>query len=280
MWWPMISGTTRRDPRFRGCFGARASRVYRGVSTLPAETLLSEKGSLRKYADLLAQRISRISSIYGRRIISGHSSLLKPVYPESMSAAEEHYPLFPARILDDLVLCEARAWYSIHGQAGSTDTRLFIADSMREKIFLKTLKEVLRENGLRVEKEPLYMVKPYRYSYVIAGKPDLVVEHEDRAVIVEATVTRARDAWYVGCRVALYGLMYRALYGITPLSLLVSTHDLSIAVYNDYSGFRLEKVLWLIDNLRKKNISSVKHARDRNLCRVCRYRKTCIYSKV
>ncbi len=197
-----------------------------------------------------------------------------------MSAAEEHYPSLPARILDDLVLCEARAWYSVHGEWGSTDQRLFNADSTREKVFLKTLREVLSEKGLRAEKEPSYMVKPHRYSYVIVGRPDLVVENGDRAVIVEATVTRARYAWYVGCRIALYGLMYRALYGIAPLSLLVSTHDLSIAVYNDYSGFRLEKILWLIDNLRRKSIAGVKHARDRGLCRVCRFRRTCIYSKV
>ncbi len=191
----------------------------------------------------------------------------------------EQYSFIPARIMDDLILCEARAWYAIHGSIGARVIRLFDSDTVRERVVAKTLAERLRSRGFNVLIEPQYMVLAYGYSFGFTGKPDLVVETGRSSIVIELTLTPASKTWYIGCRLALYALMYKSLYGITPLSLIISTHDLSIAVYNDYSGYRLRKLLWLINNLYRKNIQMVKSTHDKNLCRVCRFKRICIYAR-
>ncbi len=185
----------------------------------------------------------------------------------------------PSEDPDDLVLCEARAYYSLEGVIGGAEPRLFFTDTYREKIFVNTLYKVLTDKGFQVDKQPLYMVKPYNYNYILIGKPDLVIESLRTPVIIEATLTKAGQAWYTGCRLALYALMYKTLYGITPLTLLVSTHNLSIAVYTNYKNYNLEKILWKIHTLQHKKITHLKPTTNKNLCKNCRYKRICIYNK-
>ncbi len=272
----MIYGTIGRGRRSLTCCAVRASLAYRGASTLPAGTLLSEKEYLRRSVETLVERISHISSTYRTNTMIEQSSYLQPVRGARGIGGAEQYPSYPARILDDLVICEARAWYTIHGEIGAHLARLFDTEALRDKVFSRILVEELRDKDWDVIEEPTYTVKPIHYNYILTGRPDLLAIAPGSAIIMEITSVSPYSMKHTYPRICLYGLMHSSETGVEPLLLALSTHDSSITVITDCTGLPLKRYLWRINNLRKVGLGQVRYTSNKNYCRSCRYARVCI----
>ncbi len=179
-----------------------------------------------------------------------------------------------------MVICEARAWYTIHGYSGSGEPRLFGTEALRDKVLSKTLIGKLEDKDVEVAVEPEYSVKPVQYNYVLTGRPDLLLYTGIRDVIVEITATNPYSMGHTYPRLCLYGYMHQAYTGSQPLILALSAHDSSITVINDCSGLGLKRMLWRIDKLCRVELGLVKHTFNTSYCRVCRFKKVCIYSRI
>jgi len=266
----MIFETTKRETEFPRTFGVKVSAVYRGAFTLPEGTTLEDGELLRKLCRLLVKKILYIYSSYRSKITAKRLSFLRPLSRNTENLEETPIQCFSTRILDDLAICYRRAWFNLNSVPTRIKKEIFDHSKIREKR-LKTffLQEAVKR-GLNALNSSLGFFHT-RYLIGLRGIADIALA--EPFLIIEFCLTPICSIKHILPRVAAYAFAYRLKYGCSPLALIVSSHDLSIAVV-DYSNFHYEKVFKELSWLRKIDIKYVTPTYSR-YCNSCIYRLRC-----
>ena len=266
----MIFERIRRGSEFPRTFGVKASIVYRGVSTLPEGTMLGDGELLRKLSRLLVKRILYIYSLYRSRTTVRRLSFLEPLYPSTESLEETSIQCFSARILDDLAVCYLRAWFNINSAPTRVKREVFDYSKIREKRLRRFFLEEAERREFDVLEQRLGLYHS-KYLLGLRGLADFV--SADPPLVIEFCLTPIYFIDHMLPRVSAYALAYRLMYGCCPLTLIVSSHNLAVAVV-DYSEFNYEKVFRELSWLSKADIKYVEPTSTKH-CSSCIYRLRC-----
>lgn len=209
------------------------------------------------------------------------------------------------RTLDDLVICRARAFYSIREQVegiprGIPHIKIRTSDDslrVEKSTILRILKEELSTVTIISEFEPLLEARAG--SILLRGKPDLylVVSYRNimRGLIVELHETdfyALKRTWHILPRLYVYALASHKRYGVTPISFsipLSMSREFAVMCLANTTGsrttnqarespIRVPSISTLYSELNY--ISSLNeppqpHFKSKAFCKECKYRTTC-----
>jgi len=284
--------------------------VYSGVTVYalyPNQSMLEDLRRLgwRSWLEGLAKWFAKAiqSSSFLYKIVT--SSMPFPL-PRVRSGEEERKGILSlwARILDDLVICRTRAYYSIRERVegilrGTLHIKVRTSDeslSAEKNLFLDSLKKELLNITILSENELPLEVKVGRI--LLRGKSDLYlianISKVVRGLVIELHETdfnAIKKTWHVLPRLYIYALASYRRYGITPISFSIPlsiAEEFAIVCLANTTGkfinqakeaqIRLPHLSTLCNEL--SYISTLDRApqprsKSRAFCKECKYRTIC-----
>lgn len=281
--------------------GVTVYALYPGRSTLEGLRGLGWRSWLEGLAKWFVRAIQSSSFLYKIVTSSAPFPLLR-----IRSGEEERKEtlLLPVRILDDLVMCKARAWYGIRERREGIIRRvphieLRTSDESKKvekSVFLDVLMKELRESIILGEREPRLRTKVG--NIVLKGKPDLylVVNLNGyiRGLIIdlqETSFDSLTKTWHIIPRLYTYVLASHMKYGVTPIAFsipLSMAEEFAILCLSKTNGvseahttsLHLSTIITLYSELNYLSILAKPprpSTKSRIFCNECRYRAECEY---
>lgn len=293
----MTLGETMYVRRLGAYSGVMVYALYPSLSTLEGLRGLGWRSWLEGLAKWFAKAILSSSSLY--RMVTSSMPFPLPRVRSGEEGKKERSSLW-ARTLDDLVICRARAYYSIRERAEGVlrkTPHIELRTSNESKnvdksLFLETLKEELSKSLLMSIREPLLKLKIG--NILLRGRPDLYLIVSMKGIfrgfiteLHETSFRVIRRTWHIIPRLYTYCLASHQNYGVVPIAL-----SIPLSMEDEFG------ILCLLNSVNDKDVRHIPlrtmsslyselnyistlerpmypHAKSRIFCKECKYRDLC-----
>jgi len=251
-------------------YGLKVITVYRGVSTLPEGTMQRQRELLRDYVDTLVRKMLYTYSLFQTKTTIKQYSSLKGLKGDIENIGGVFKYTLPMRIIDDLMVCEVRAWLRARGTPARQYQHL-VRGRLREATIRNILTSTLTSRVTRVLSRLDISLLDYRHGMVLRGVPDIITLNPN--TVIELTVTPTSRINHILPRVALYAIAISLVYGKHVVPYIISTHDLTLLTI-DLTSFNPEAILHYLHRvLSVEYVYALKP--NRSVCSRCEYRFVC-----